>query len=216
MPYRGFFGYPLGAMLPLEVEPELLDCPEGPLAYAATAAGASALLPALTAFPEGVFRDRESFLAAVFGASRDPALARAFTLARYAYQSLAVREPGLCLEASLREPTVRELSRRLRTEEQAVHWIRENVSTGPIFEDHAGRIMTADQVIVYRKGTPKDQALLFAALRERRGYRATVWIAREDAYVQTEGRVWEARGWSVVERVPDAARLLVAVGAGVR
>lgn len=211
MPYRGFFGYPFGAMRDVRVEPNLLRAPEGPLAYVAAAAGASDLLLALASFPKGAFEDREALSAAVFGASAEPALARAFTLARYAYQSLYVRDPGLYLEASVREPTVRELSRRLKTEEQVIRWIRDNVSYGPIFEDHAERIMTADQVIVYRKGTLKDQALLFAALRERCGHRAVVAVTRDGAYVQTDGRTWEARGWSVVERLPEDVEIRLAV-----
>ena len=70
--------------------------------------------------------------------------------------------------------------------------------------------MTADQVIVYRKGTLKDQALLFAALRERRVHRTVVAVTRDNAYVENGGRNWEARGWSVVERLPEDAEIRLA------
>ena len=61
--------------------------------------------------------------------------------------------------------------------------------------------MTADQVMVYRKGMLKDQALLFAAVRELRGHPSVVSITRTAAYVQSEGRIYNARTWTAVRGI---------------
>lgn len=114
---------------------------------------------------------------------------------RYAYQSLAVVNPGLYLKASVEGPHVRRLARQVKNTEQAVEWIRNHIANGSIFQDHESRIMIADQVIVFRKGDAKDRALLLASIMRLKGCKVSVILCTRNAYVKIEDELIDVCSW---------------------
>ncbi len=205
--YPGFFGYSLALMEAAPIEKDVLTTTESLMSYVAQAAGVADRLPGEGAVPADALQSREALLATVFGKTDIPQHARTYTLARYAYQSLYVRNPELYLQASLRAPNVRELARRLREPEQMIAWIRANVRYAPLFEDHAERLMLADQVIVFQRGTYKDQAVLFYSLLKLNGFEPVIRVTRDDAYIEVGSRIYRAGTWRTVDRIAGEVQL---------
>ncbi len=131
------------------------------------------------------------------------------TLAKYAYQSLYVKNPELYLKASLRSPRAVELSTHLESINEIIDWIQTNVATGSIFEDHHERIMLADQVIVFKTGGLKDQAVLAFTLLTLRGYTPVITITADTAYIEVENRIYDVKDWSIVDSVTGTAELIL-------
>lgn len=204
--FKGFFAYSLAMMKPLGITTDILASPADLATYAASAAGAADIL-STGALPSAAFEDADELRSVVFGPTADGRLGRITSLARYAYQSLYVREPKAYLEASVRAPTARELARKTRTPAKMIAWIRANVAYGSIFEDHAERIMTADQVIVFRRGTYKDQAMLFSALLARNGFSPAIHITRNDAYVSFGPSLTRVSTWQSVDHVEGTVEM---------
>jgi hypothetical protein len=139
---------------------------------------------------------RSEALALVFGDSPTASAAPDnYTLARYAYQSLYVRNPEVYLKASVGAPRTAELAKELKSKEAIFAWIRAHVSYGSIFEDSGERIMTADEVIVFRQGGLKDQAVLAFSLLRLKGYKPGISITDRDAFVQVGNEIYDARTW---------------------
>jgi hypothetical protein len=129
-------------------------------------------------------------------------------LATYAYQSLGVSDPESYLKASAQAPRARELASELKDDADVVRWIRDNVTYGSIFEESSRRIMTAEDVIVFRRGSWKDQAVLAAVLLKRMGYSPEMFVTADDAFVALgDGTVYEARGWQEVPAVSGTVLL---------
>jgi hypothetical protein len=86
--------------------------------------------------------------------------------------------------------------------------MRDNVAPGSIFEDSAWRTMTAEDVIVFRRGGWKDQALLAAVLLKRRGYAPEIFVTADNAFVALDdGRIYEARTWQPVPAISGTVLL---------
>ncbi|BCJ94846.1 hypothetical protein acsn021_24150 [Anaerocolumna cellulosilytica] len=86
-----------------------------------------------------------------------------FTWAIYSYQTLMVKKPQVYILSSLKSQEVKMLSSKLNTLEVILDWIRGNIKEGSIFLEEE-RIMTADQTIRHKKGSPKDKAMLLSVL----------------------------------------------------
>jgi hypothetical protein len=120
-------------------------------------------------------------------------------LSKYAYQSLAVSDPESYLVASALAPRVRELASQLKDDTEVAAWIRDHVTQGSIFEDSAWRLMSAEDVVVFRRGGWKDQALLATALLKRMGHAPEMIVTADNAFVALgDGRIYEARTWQPV------------------
>ncbi|MBU7017368.1 MAG: hypothetical protein HXS44_07645 [Theionarchaea archaeon] len=146
--------------------------------------------------PDNITRD--AALSAIFGKSNaENGLA---ILTKYAYQSLYVKKPELYLLASLRAPKAKELARRLDSPEDIITWIKARVASISIFADE-DRIMVADQVIVFETGGPKDQALLAFTLLKLKGYQPVLTITTESAYIEYDGRIYDAQTWESVDTI---------------
>jgi hypothetical protein len=139
--------------------------------------------------------------------------ARVFTfnpLSRYAYQSLGVSDPESYLVTSAQAPRVRELASQLKDDTDVARWMRDNLAPGSIFEDSAWRIMSAEDVIVFRRGGWKDQALLASALLKRMGYAPEMIVTADNAFVAMgDGRIYEARTWQPVAAVSGPVLLTI-------
>jgi hypothetical protein len=129
-------------------------------------------------------------------------------LAPYAYQSLGVSDPESYLKASAQAPRVRELASELKDDVDVARWIRDNVAYGSIFEESSRRIMTAEDVIVFRRGGWKDQAVLASVLLKRMGYSPEMFVTADNAFVALgDGTVYEAKGWQEVPEVSGTVLL---------
>lgn len=117
-------------------------------------------------------------------------------LTKYAYQSLYVTHPEYYVAASLRTSAPYELAKALgdaRGGAEAVFaWIAGHIAGGSIFPDHGHRIMTADQVLVFQQGSPKDKAVLAATMLTHLGIDSEMLLTDADAYVRTEGALYSA------------------------
>ena len=107
-------------------------------------------------------------------------------LVDYALQRLDVPDPSLYLEVCRSLPHTQTLSRRLRTTQEMVQWISEHVADGSIFPNGADRVMTTDQVIVFRTGNAVDKALLLCSLLANNGQSAHIELIDGSLYVRTE------------------------------
>jgi hypothetical protein len=148
-----------------------------------------------------VVADKDRLFPLVFGDSAPAELAKSFILSRYAYQSLYVKDPEIYLKASIRTPRALELARTLKNKDTIFDWIKTHVSYGSIFEDSSDRIMTADEVIVFRKGSLKDQAVLASSLLKLRGYNPQISITGRDAFVTVGNETYDAKTWSQIASV---------------
>lgn len=115
------------------------------------------------------------------------------TLIAYTYQSLEVPNPSLYIRASTMTPKVIELSRELTTIPMILQWISENTILESIYSEEENRIMTGDQVVVYKKGGPRDRAMLFASILVLQGHNPTINIAKENAYVENSGLIYDMK-----------------------
>ena len=128
---------------------------------------------------------------------------------KYAYQSLHVEKPELYLRASLRSPRAIELAERLGSADEIIEWIKKNVGTGSIFEEYQERVMLADQVIVFKTGGLKDQAILAFTLLKLKGYDPVVTVTTDTVYVEFDGRMYDVKDWNVVDSVTGTVELVL-------
>jgi hypothetical protein len=71
-----------------------------------------------------------------------------------------------------------------------LEWIRHELTgNATIFPDATGRIMTADQVIVFGTGGPADRGMLLCTLLRHQGIPAELVLTVDGAYVHA-GEVW--------------------------
>jgi hypothetical protein len=154
-------------------------------------------------------KDAAAGLGTPEGGRIDSARVLAFNpLATYAYQSLGVSDPESYLKASAQAPRARELASELKDGADVARWIHDNVAYGSIFEDSARRIMTAEDVIVLRTGSWKDQAVLASVLLKRMGYSPEMFVTADDAFVALgDGTVYQARGWQEVPAISGTVLL---------
>jgi hypothetical protein len=131
-------------------------------------------------------------------------------LAKYAYQSLYVKHPGHYLRASLREPHARELARELTDPAAMLRWLRDEVAEGSIFPDSGERIMTADQVVVFRTGGPADRGLLLLTLLAHHERDGELLLDREAAVVHAGDDWWDMRTLRRTEPLRSAALRIAA------
>ena len=141
------------------------------------------------------FGDREDLVSNIF---LNEERSDMFALAKYSYQSLYVKRPEMYLEASMRTSGPGYLADSLSSPADIFSWIGSNISHGSIFEDSSERIMTAEQVIVFQRGGLKDQAVLASILLKHKGYAPTVFVTRDNAYVQFEEGLFEAGTWTEI------------------
>ena len=163
----------------------------------------------LTGTRNQLAKDAAAGLGTPEGGRIDSARVFAFNpLTTYAYQSLGVSDPEGYLKASAQAPRVRELASELKDDADVARWIRDNVAYGSIFEDSARRIMTAEDVIVFRRGGWKDQAVLASVLFMQMGYSPEMFVTADDAFVALgDGTIYEARGWQKVPAVSGTVLL---------
>lgn len=108
-------------------------------------------------------------------------------LAKYAYQSLYVKHPGYYLTASLRTSPPRDLASQLDGVDSVLVWIKNHIADGSIFPDGQARLMTADQVLVFQQGSPKDKAVLAYTILRHRGFDPAVVLTGSDGYIELAG-----------------------------
>jgi hypothetical protein len=110
--------------------------------------------------------------------------------------------PEMYLKASLRSSRPKELALTLKNENAIFSWIKSNIRPGSIFIDAPERIMTAEQVIVFKKGGFKDQAVLAFTLLKHNGFKPIIKITRDNAYITFEnGKIFQAGDWEPVNSI---------------
>ena len=150
------------------------------------------------------FRDREELISNIY---MNEECSDIFALAKYSYQSLYVKKPEMYLKASMRTSRPRELADSLTGPAEIFSWIGSHVSPGSIFEDNPERMMTAEQVIVFRRGGLKDQALLALVLLKHKGYEPILFVTGDRAYLQFEDHLYEAGTWTSADSVEGEIQL---------
>ena len=70
-----------------------------------------------------------------------------------------------------------------------LEWMRHNLEEGSIFPDAEERIMTADQVIVFKTGSPADRGVLLWTLLKHKGIDSELILTGDTAVVHA-GQVW--------------------------
>lgn len=124
-------------------------------------------------------------------------------LAKYAYQSLNVKNPECYLKASLKTSGPKELASELTTVHEVFHWINSYVIEGSIFSDSARRIMTADQVLVFRQGGDKDRAVLAYTLLRHNGYMPAIRLTKTCAYIILNDVSYDIRDGKTVTQLNE-------------
>lgn len=148
--------------------------------------------------------DRASIMNKVFSDSQSTQA----ILTKYAYQSLYVKKPEWYLEASLRAPRAIELAKGLKTAEDVIAWIKNNVADASIFEDYKERVMLSDQVIVFKTGGIKDQAILAYTLLKLKGYESEIKISKDNVYIDLGSKIYNAANWEEVAAISDKVELV--------
>ena len=147
-----------------------------------------------------VLSDRSALYQSIFNR---PESGSVLELAGYAYQSLKVSHPEFYLEASLQSSLPRELVKKLHSVEDIFQWIKEHIRYGSIFEDSEERLMTADQVLVFQRGSFKDQALLACTLLKHIGIEAQITISKVNAYLLFNKQIYDLKNQSYVSLIEE-------------
>lgn len=205
--YKGFFNYSISVQKSFRLKEEFFSAGSSLLEAVTNLTGTANQLPEKKLFAKKEMQNREDLLAQVFKSTGDEEHQRIFTLARYAYQSLYVNNPELYLKASVRAPVTKALAKKLHSEDGIVNWIKNNISCSPIFEDYEERLMLADQVIVFKKGCPKDQAVLAWSLLRLNGFKPVIKITKEAAYVEVNNRLYQANTWEIADAIKENVEL---------
>jgi hypothetical protein len=126
-----------------------------------------------------------------------------FYLARYASQSLYVKHPEMYLKASLGSSLAKETAESLATPEQIFGWIAANIATKSIFAEWQDHIMTADQVLVFRQGGVKDQAVLAYTLLKHQGLSPRLYLTLDNAFLEFGEQLISVRHWETVDVIQE-------------
>jgi hypothetical protein len=148
--------------------------------------------------------DRDRIISTIFSDSQT----KSMILTKYAYQSLYVKKPELYLKASLRAPKAVELANELETVEEIIKWINNNITYGSIFEDYNERIMLADQVIVFKTGGLKDQAVLAYTLLTLKGHEPEIKITKDNIYIDLGSKIYDVENWHEVSLISGNVELI--------
>jgi hypothetical protein len=114
-------------------------------------------------------------------------------LAKYAYQSLYVKHPENYLRASLRESHTRGLADTLNGVDATLEWMRQNISGSSIFPDCDERLMTADQVLVFKTGAAADKGVLLWTLLKHNGLQSELVLTDETAYIHADEKWYDMK-----------------------
>lgn len=156
------------------------------------------------------YAGREQLLSEVFGPSQFSKSELA-QLIRYAYLSLNVEHPEVYLKASLRAPLVKDLAKKVSAPDEIFQWIKQNITIGSIFSDEQDRIMLSDQVILFKKGSLKDRALLAYTLLKMKNYNPTLIICQNNSFIELDGRYYDARDFKVLDSIQDNIRIKLSI-----
>ena len=118
----------------------------------------------------------------------------------YALQKVSVPDPSLYIQVSAELPHTRALSRRLKSAEDILLWMRQNLSNGSIFPDCEDRVMISDEVIVFKTGNPIDKAILFCALTVNHGENADIETMTGRVIIRTDNSLIDMHELTVEQR----------------
>ncbi|MBI5417669.1 alpha/beta fold hydrolase [Candidatus Poribacteria bacterium] len=108
-----------------------------------------------------------------------------YTYAKYAFQSLLVKNPEVYALAAKNNYYVKKLVSELKTKENIINWMKNNLKLESIFNDDL-RIMQPDEVIVYKQGNGLDQALLLWSFMDTLHIKAWVIMTEKESYLVYE------------------------------
>lgn len=199
--YKGFFNYSMSILSNFKLNEEFFSTDRTLLEAVVKLTGTTEQLQKDKMLNIDVMQSKEKLFDLIFREESNEENLKKISLTRYAYQSLYVKNPELYLKASVRAPIVKDLAKKLSSEGQIVSWIKNNISYSSIFEDYNERLMLADQVIVFKKGGAKDQALLACSLLRIKGFNPLLKITGETAYVEVNNRLYDAKTWGIVNSV---------------
>jgi hypothetical protein len=130
-----------------------------------------------------------------------------FTWGKYSYQTLLVNQPQAYVTWSMKASETREFAKHIDSLEALFTWIQNNLKKGSIFQE-PDRVMTADQVLRHRRGTPKDRALFaFVIAKLINAIRSGgIVLTIEASYVISHDGVhnkciYDAQTWRTVSRI---------------
>ena len=122
-------------------------------------------------------------------------------LAQYAYQSLYIPDPEIYIKASTKGPHLNKLAEDLTNINDIFNWLQENIESKSIFKFDVDRIMTADQVIVFKKGSSRDQGILIASLLTQWGYKSQLLIAEHNSFIKYEEGIIDVKNKKLVDEL---------------
>lgn len=123
------------------------------------------------------------------------------TLAKYAYQSIYVKDPGIYLKASLKGPIVQNLATKLDTINNIFSWMNDNLKEKSIFRYERQRIMLADQVIVFKTGSAKDRGLLVSTLLKLKGYNPELILTHDNSYIKYNDKIIDIKNQKNINKL---------------
>ena len=124
-------------------------------------------------------------------------------LARYAYQSLYVRYPQAYLAASLQQSGPKQLADSLKSVVNILNWVRGHIAHSSIFPDGQERLMTADQVLVFKTGSPKDRAVLAYTLLTHRGEEVRCVFTADRAFIKLDAGYYDMASGEVLPAITE-------------
>jgi hypothetical protein len=66
--------------------------------------------------------------------------------------------------------------------------------------------MPAEDVVLFKKGSPMDKALLAWALLKLNGHDSTMVIGVKSSYIELEKKIYDVSKFKTVESIPDEIR----------
>lgn len=124
-------------------------------------------------------------------------------LAQYAYQSLYIPDPESYIKASTKGPHLNKLAEDLTNVDDIFNWLQENIESKSIFKFDEDRVMTADQVIVFKKGSNRDQGILIASLLKLWGYNPKLLIAEQNSFIEYEKSIIDVKNKKIIDELTD-------------
>ena len=132
-------------------------------------------------------------------------------LVKYAYQSIHVPNLEYYYSYSLNSPHTNDLARKTRDLDEIIKYLNEYIKNESIFPDDLDRIMLPDQVLVFKKGNYRDQALLTAVLLKINDHDSTIFFTNHNAYVKVDNLIIDFSTKEYIDSIEDNEHILLKI-----
>lgn len=108
------------------------------------------------------------------------------------------------IDASLESEIINVLIQDLEGIEQVLSWVSGNIANNSIFNDSHKRIMTPEQVVMFKQGTSLDRAILFATILKGKNIGGEIIFLNNHIYLRTADKYFDI---NIMKEIPELSEL---------